>query len=167
MDEIEIEFLVERGVDCVGRADQEERIAVRRRCTTASVAMLVPAPGRFSMTNGWPSRSSAIAPSGARQCRTRHPGRSPQPSVLAARDRPAPTQHTTRQAASQRLPSDVRNVYGAEVSWRPSLKFIAALRTRAQREQIRTFAEGGGRVLDRSMKPIGSGGWSLNSQTSS
>jgi putative ABC transport system substrate-binding protein len=31
----------------------------------------------------------------------------------------------------------------------PSLKFIAALRTRAQREQIRTFAEGGGRVLDR------------------
>jgi hypothetical protein len=62
---------------------------------------------------------------------------------------PAPTQHATRQAALQRLPSDVRNVYGAEVSWRPSLKFIAALRTRAQRKQIRTFAEGGGRVLDR------------------
>ena len=30
-DEIEIELLVERGVDCLGRINQEKRIAVRRR----------------------------------------------------------------------------------------------------------------------------------------
>jgi len=30
-DEIEIELLIERGVDCIRRADEEERIAVWRR----------------------------------------------------------------------------------------------------------------------------------------
>jgi hypothetical protein len=30
--------------------------------TTASVPMLVPPPGRFSMTNGWPSRSDSHCP---------------------------------------------------------------------------------------------------------
>ena len=56
-DEIEIELVVERRVDRVRRTDQEKRIAVRGARTTASVAILPPAPGRFSMMNGWPSRS--------------------------------------------------------------------------------------------------------------
>ena len=59
-DEIEIELVVERRVDRVADVDQEQRIAVRLGArTTASVAILLPAPGRFSMTNGWPSRSDS------------------------------------------------------------------------------------------------------------
>ena len=58
-DEIEIELLVERRVDRARRIGQEERVAVGDARTTASVPMLPPAPGRFSTTNGWPSRSES------------------------------------------------------------------------------------------------------------
>src|SRR5213592_1808426 len=58
---IEAKFLVERGVDRVGRHYHEKRIAIGAR-TTASAAILVAAPGRFSMTNGWPSRSESHWP---------------------------------------------------------------------------------------------------------
>src|SRR5262245_1218716 len=58
VDEIEIELLAERGVDCVRRADEKSGGAR----TTASVAILVPVPGRFSMTNGWPIRSDSHCP---------------------------------------------------------------------------------------------------------
>src|ERR1700730_8055516 len=61
-DEIEIELSVEAGIDCVRRPDQKERIAVRGAFTTAWVAILVPAPGRFSITNGWPRRSDSHCP---------------------------------------------------------------------------------------------------------
>jgi hypothetical protein len=53
VDKIEIELLIQGGVDRVRHADQQQRVAV---CwTTASVPILPPPPGRFSMTNGWPS----------------------------------------------------------------------------------------------------------------
>ena len=59
-DEIEIELVVERRVDRVRRSRPGgacSRPAGAR--TTASVPILLPAPGRFSMTNGWPSRSDS------------------------------------------------------------------------------------------------------------
>ena len=55
--EIEVELVVERGVDGVLRVDQQQRIAVGAACVAASVAMLPPAPGRVSMMNCWPSFS--------------------------------------------------------------------------------------------------------------
>src|SRR6516164_9030116 len=61
-DEMEIEFVVERRVDRLCRTDHEQRVAVSGRATTASVAMLVPAPGRLSTTTGWPSRSDSHCP---------------------------------------------------------------------------------------------------------
>src|SRR5215472_12763525 len=56
-DEIETELVIERCVDGVPPADDEQRVAVRR--TTASVSILPPPPGRFSTTNCWPSRSDS------------------------------------------------------------------------------------------------------------
>ena len=52
-DEIEIELIVERRVDRV-RSEATKRAYSRPSgaCTTASVPILPPAPGRFSMTNG-------------------------------------------------------------------------------------------------------------------
>ena len=61
-DEIEIELVVERRVDRVRRTDQQQRIAVGGARTTASVPILLPAPGRFSMMNCWPSRSDSHCP---------------------------------------------------------------------------------------------------------
>src|SRR5262245_27519632 len=61
-DEIEIELSVACGVDCVSRTDQKERIAVRGLFTTTWVAILVAAPGLFSMTNGWPRRADSHCP---------------------------------------------------------------------------------------------------------
>src|SRR5262249_60816233 len=60
--EIEAELIIERHIDGVRRSRQEERIAVRRARTTASVPILLPAPGRFSMMNGWPSRADKYWP---------------------------------------------------------------------------------------------------------
>jgi hypothetical protein len=54
-DEIEIELAEQRRVARVRKTSQKKRGAV----TTAWVAMFVPAPGRFSMTNGWPRRSDS------------------------------------------------------------------------------------------------------------
>src|SRR5262245_46736317 len=56
-DKIEIEISIERRIDDIRRAGQEKRIAIGGARMTASVAMLVPAPGRFSMMNCWPRRS--------------------------------------------------------------------------------------------------------------
>ena len=56
-DEIEIELGEQRRIGRVGRGGEEQRIAVRGGAQTAWVAMLVPAPGRLSTTNCWPSRS--------------------------------------------------------------------------------------------------------------
>jgi hypothetical protein len=56
-DKIELEILVERRVDCVRRIDKQERVAVGGARMTASVAILVAAPARFSTTKGWPNRS--------------------------------------------------------------------------------------------------------------
>src|SRR5215471_208657 len=52
-DEIEVELVIECRVERVRRSGHKERIAVRERTTTASVAILLPAPGRFSMMNCW------------------------------------------------------------------------------------------------------------------
>jgi hypothetical protein len=61
--EIEIELVVERRVGRVVAPDHEQRVSVCGRArTTASVPMLLPAPGRFSMMNGWPSRSESHWP---------------------------------------------------------------------------------------------------------
>ena len=51
-DEIEVEFLVERGIDRVCRSNQKKCVAISRKRTTASVPILLPPPGRFSVTNG-------------------------------------------------------------------------------------------------------------------
>jgi hypothetical protein len=51
-DEIEVEFVVERRIARVGGSDYEKGVAVRGRFATASAAILLPAPARFSMTNG-------------------------------------------------------------------------------------------------------------------
>src|SRR5215831_2655789 len=57
-DKIEIELFIKCCVDRCRRADLKERVAVRGGAfTAASVAILVPAPGRFSTMKGWPSRS--------------------------------------------------------------------------------------------------------------
>jgi hypothetical protein len=65
-DEIETQLVVERRVDCICWSNKQERVAVGGACTTASVAMLVLAPGRFSITKVGPAGPSAIAPSSAR-----------------------------------------------------------------------------------------------------
>src|SRR5262249_32925484 len=54
-DEIVAEFVVERRIDRVETTDQEKRVAVCGRCP--HLYLLLPAPGRFSMMNGWPSRT--------------------------------------------------------------------------------------------------------------
>src|SRR5262245_19292374 len=56
--EIEIEFLVESCIDRVIGPDHEQRVTLRGR-TTASAAILPPAPGLFSMTNCWPRCSES------------------------------------------------------------------------------------------------------------
>ena len=53
-DEIEVELVVKRRVDRVVATTRRSVWPSAAARTTASVAMLVPAPGRFSMTNGWP-----------------------------------------------------------------------------------------------------------------
>ena len=58
-DEIVIEFLVERRVDRVADRPRGAYSRPAGALTTASVPILLPAPGRFSMTNGWPSRSDS------------------------------------------------------------------------------------------------------------
>src|SRR5215831_9468616 len=58
----EIKIVVQRRVDRRRSVNHEERVAVWADFTTASVAMLVPAPGRFSTTNGWPRRSESCWP---------------------------------------------------------------------------------------------------------
>src|SRR5215467_10110426 len=50
VDEIEVEFLVERCTDGVCPGGDEERIAVRGCTHDRLGAMLLPAPGRFSTT---------------------------------------------------------------------------------------------------------------------
>jgi hypothetical protein len=55
---LQIELVVESRVDRMRACHQEERIAVGRRAT-ASVPIVPPAPGRLSMTNGWPRRSDS------------------------------------------------------------------------------------------------------------
>ena len=50
--EVEIEFLVERRVDCIGRADQQERVAVGRRAHDRLGRDIAAPPGRLSITNG-------------------------------------------------------------------------------------------------------------------
>src|SRR5262245_56813011 len=59
---IEIEPVIKRGIDCVRRVGEQERVAVGGARTTASVAMLVPAPSRFSTSNDWPSRAASHSP---------------------------------------------------------------------------------------------------------
>src|SRR5262249_34725 len=56
-DEIEIELVVEGGVDRVHESGHKEGAF-----TTISVPILLAAPGRFSMTNCWPSRSDSHCP---------------------------------------------------------------------------------------------------------
>src|SRR5262249_21709423 len=61
-DEIEIELVVEGGVDRVHSNASEKRIAVGGRTYNGLGATLLAAPGRFSMTNCWPSRSDSHCP---------------------------------------------------------------------------------------------------------
>jgi hypothetical protein len=51
-DEIEIEVVIESCIDCGSSIRAKKRIAIAGARTTASVAILLAAPGRFSMTNG-------------------------------------------------------------------------------------------------------------------
>ena len=52
-DEVEIELVVERRIDCVVMQLTNRSVWPSGGArTTASVAMLVPPPGRFSMMNG-------------------------------------------------------------------------------------------------------------------
>src|SRR6516225_11974408 len=61
-DEIEIEFVVEQRAGYGRCADKQERITSGAAFATASVPIVVPAPGLFSMTKGWPSRSDSHSP---------------------------------------------------------------------------------------------------------
>ena len=57
---LKLRFVVECRVDCIRRDDHKERVAVWRRShDRPRSAILLPAPGRFSMTNCWPSRSDS------------------------------------------------------------------------------------------------------------
>jgi hypothetical protein len=58
-DEIEIELFAKRRVYRARQANKQERIAVRRCPHDGFGADLPPAPVRFSMTNGCPSRSDS------------------------------------------------------------------------------------------------------------
>src|SRR5262249_4729582 len=58
----ETKVVVERRVDRRRRVNHEECVPVLRRLHAASVAMLVPAPGRFSTTKGWVRRSESCWP---------------------------------------------------------------------------------------------------------
>src|SRR5262249_55238905 len=117
--EIEAELIIERHIDGVRRSRQEERIAVRRARTTASVPILLPAPGRFSMMNGWPSRSEShwpirravmsLAPAGATGTIRR----------TGATGRLAPARSAAMSVARLRPRPDAEIVYGGEVSFEP------------------------------------------------
>ena len=88
-DEIEIELVVNRCADRVIRPDQEERVAVRSCAHDRLGAILPPAPGRLSTTNGcpfrsdshWPVRRARVSDCAAGGKRDNH--------GLAASDRPA------------------------------------------------------------------------------
>ncbi len=57
-DEIEVQVLVKRGVDAVGRIDQQQRVAVGRRVDDGFGADdCFRRPVWFSTMNCWPSRS--------------------------------------------------------------------------------------------------------------
>src|SRR6516162_8736121 len=62
-EEIVIELAFEeRRIDRARRAEQQERITSAGARTTASVPIVVDAPGRFSITNCWPRRSERHCP---------------------------------------------------------------------------------------------------------
>src|SRR6516164_1410164 len=63
VDEIVRKIKLERRVDIIARNDVEQRVPVRRRVHDESVAMVLLAPGRFSITNDWRSRSESHCPS--------------------------------------------------------------------------------------------------------
>src|SRR6516162_2861487 len=62
-EEIVIELAFEeRRIDRARRAEQQERMTSAGARTTASVPIVVDAPGRFSITNCWPRRSDSQCP---------------------------------------------------------------------------------------------------------
>ena len=130
--EIEAELVVERLIDQIRRRDEEERVAVRRARTTAAVPILPPPPGRLSITNGWPSRSDATDPRGARKCLWCHRRRSGRSSAPAASDRLAPERRARSSAARQRLRPDAEVPAGSFISTSCSLHIIRSPRRRAR-----------------------------------
>ena len=110
-DEIEIELVVERRVDRVGRSDQEQRIAVRWR-THDRLGGDIGAGARPVLDDEWlaePLRQP-LCPSGARGYRSRRRRESRRSSAPAASDRFAPARNATPPAARQRPRPDARIV---------------------------------------------------------
>src|SRR5262249_22134093 len=62
-DEVVGKIRFERGVDIIARDTKSSVYPSGGACTTCSVAIVLAAPGRLSMTNDWPSRSDSHCPS--------------------------------------------------------------------------------------------------------
>ena len=118
-DEIEIEFLVERRVDCVRRADQEQCIAVRGRAhdrlggDIAASTRPVLDDERLAEPLRQPLTDQARDDVGRAARRQRRRSSAP-----AATDRFAPSRCATRPGARQRPRPDAK-IYGGEVSSSP------------------------------------------------
>ena len=174
-DEIEIELVVERRVDGVRRIGQEaaySRPAGAR--TTASVPMLLPAPGRFSMMNGWPSRSDSHCPIRRATMSVGPPAASRRRCAPAATDRFAPARCATRSGARQRPRPDAE-IDGVEASWHSlresghSLCACNPTELRALANRLRPFHEARGRdnvSSERNRRRTGHAGTSRASRIS-
>src|SRR5262245_16718685 len=78
--EVVVEIAVECGVDGVSHGSQQQRVPIGRRMHDGSVAILLPAPGRFSTMNCWPNRSDSHCP--IRRARMSGAPPAPKPTMM-------------------------------------------------------------------------------------
>ena len=90
--EAEFEIWIKRRIDEICPRGEQERYPSGGEFTTASVAILVPAPARFSTMNWWPSRSDSHCPISLARLSVDPPGAKPTISAPAVPDKPGPKQ---------------------------------------------------------------------------